>query len=43
MLDLFQIGAIAGSDCGGLLPIIRVIRKGVFPLVQILIPIGLII
>ena len=43
MLDLFQIGAIAGSDCGGLLPIISVNRKGVFPLVQILIPIGLII
>lgn len=43
MLDLFQMGAITGSDCGGLLPIVRVIRKGIFPLVQIIIPIGLII
>ena len=43
MLDLFQMGAIAGSDCGGLLPLVRVIRKGLFPLVQIIIPIGLII
>lgn len=43
MLDLFQIGAVTGSDCGGLLPLVRVIRKGVFPLVQIIIPIGLII
>ena len=42
MLDLFQMG-VDGSDCGGLLPIVRVIRKGVFPLVQIIIPIGLII
>ena len=43
MLNLFQIGAVTGSDCGGLLPLVRVIRKGVFPLVQIVIPIGLII
>ena len=43
MLNLFQIGAITGSDCGGLLPLVRVVRKGVFPLVQIVIPIGLII
>ena len=42
MLDLFQMG-VTGSDCGGLLPIVRVIRKGIFPLVQIIIPIGLII
>ena len=42
MLDLFQMG-VTGSDCGGLLPIVRVLRKGVFPLVQIIIPIGLII
>lgn len=42
MLDLFQMG-VDGSDCGGLLPLVRVIRKGIFPLVQIIIPIGLII
>ena len=33
MTNLFQIGAI--DSCGGLLPIVRVIRKGVFPLVVI--------
>ena len=42
MLDLFQMG-VTGSDCGGLLPLVRVIRKGLFPLVQIIIPIVLII
>lgn len=31
------------ADCGGLLPVVRVIRKGVFPLVQLGIPIVLII
>ena len=41
MTNLFQIGAI--DSCGGLLPIVRVIRKGVFPLVQLFIPIILII
>lgn len=41
MTNLFQIGAI--DSCGGLLPIVRVIRKGVFPLVQLFIPIVLII
>ncbi len=40
MTNLFQIGAI--DSCGGLLPIVRVIRKGVFPLVQLIIPIILI-
>lgn len=44
MANLFQIGAgITGADCGGLLPIVRVIRKGVFPIVQIGIPILLIV
>lgn len=43
MSNLFQIGAINSADCGGLLPIVKVIRKGVFPLVQIGIPILLII
>ena len=41
MTNLFQIGAI--DSWGGLLPIVRVIRKGVFPLVQLFIPIILII
>ena len=41
MTNLFQIGAI--DSCGGLLPIVRVIRKGVFSLVQLFIPIILII
>ena len=41
MTNLFQIGAI--DSCGGLLPIVRVIRKGVFPLVQLFIPIVLIV
>ena len=41
MTNLFQIGAI--DSCGGLLPLVRVIRKGVFPLVQLFIPIVLII
>lgn len=31
------------DSCGGLLPLVKVIRKGVFPLIQIIIPIGLII
>ncbi len=31
------------DNCGGLLPIVRVVRKGLFPLVQIVIPIILII
>ena len=43
MLNLFQIGAVTGSVCGGLLQLVRVVRKGIFPLVQIVIPIGLII
>ena len=42
MLDLFQMG-VTGSDCGGVLPLVWGIRKGLFPLVQIIIPIGLII
>ena len=40
MSNLIQIGA---DHCGGLLPIVRVIRKGLYPLVQIFIPIVLII
>lgn len=41
MLNLFQIGAT--DNCGGLLPIIKVLRRGVLRLIFILIPIGLII
>lgn len=40
MLDLFQI---SDDVCKGLLPIVRLIRKGVFPIIQIGIPILLII
>ena len=41
MTNLFQIGAI--DSCGGLLPIVKVIKKGLFPIVQLGIPILLII
>lgn len=41
MSNLFQVGAL--DACGGLLPIVKVIRKGVFPIVQIGIPILLLI
>lgn len=41
MANLFQIGAI--DSCGGLLPIVKVIRRGVFPLIQWGIPILLIV
>lgn len=42
MSNLFQIGA--GIDaCGGLLPIVKVIRKGLFPIIQLGIPIVLIL
>ena len=34
---------IADDGCRGLLPIVRVVRKGLFPLVQIVIPIILIV
>ncbi len=42
MSNLFQIGASLDA-CNGLLPIVKVIRKGVFPLFQIGIPILLIV
>ena len=41
MSNLFQIGAV--DSCGGLLPIVKVIKKGVFPIVQLGIPILLIL
>ena len=41
MANLFQIGAI--DSCGGLLPIVKVIRKGLFPIIQLGIPILLIL
>ena len=45
MLDLFQIGdvGVVNDNCGGLSPIVRIIKKGVFPIVQIGIPILLIV
>lgn len=45
MLDLFQIGVVGNvnDSCGGLGPIVRIIKKGVFPIVQIGIPILLIV
>ena len=47
MLDLFQIGAVGDGtiddNCGGLEPIVRIIKLGVFPIVQIGIPILLIV
>ena len=47
MLDLFQIGDVGDGtvddDCGGLAPIVRIIKNGVFPIVQIGIPILLIV
>lgn len=42
MSNLIQIGNIE-DGCGGLLPIVKVIRKGLYPIVQILIPIVLIV
>ena len=41
MLNLFQIGVVGSinDNCGGLGPIVRIIKKGVFPIVQIGIPI----
>ena len=42
MDKLIQIGEI-DDGCRGLLPLVRVIRKGIYPIVQILIPIVLII
>ena len=39
MLDLFQIGDVGDGTvddgCGGLAPIVRIIKNGVFPIVQI--------
>jgi len=43
MLDLFQIAEDYDGACRGLLPVIRVIRKGVFPIIQIGIPLILIV
>lgn len=45
MSNLFQIGVVGNADgnCQGLGPIVRLIKKGVFPIVQIGIPIVLIV
>lgn len=44
-MNLFQIGAAGNLDkaCKGLGPIVRLVKKGVFPIVQIGIPIALLI
>ena len=41
MTNLFQNGAI--DSCNGLWPIVKVIRKGLFPIIQLGIPILLIL
>lgn len=41
MANLFQIGAV--DVCGGLLPLVKVIRRGLFPIFQLGIPILLIV
>ena len=38
-----QFALIAADSCNGLLPIVKIVRKGVFPIVQIGIPILLIL
>ena len=43
MLDLVQILAAAEDPCNGLLPVVQFIKNGVFPIIQIGIPIILII
>lgn len=43
MTNLFQVGANLKDSCGGLLPIFRIIRKGIFPIIWIGIPIILIL
>lgn len=45
MSNLFQIGDVgnAGDSCGGLGPIVTLIKRGVFPIVQIGIPIILVV
>lgn len=41
MLDLIQLADI--DACGGLLPLVRVVRNGIFPIVYAIIPIVLIV
>lgn len=45
MSNLFQIGVVGKADknCGGLKPVVQLIKKGVIPIVQIGIPIILIV
>ena len=45
MLDLFQIGVVGtiSDNCGGLAPIVKLIKRGIFPIVQIGIPLLLIV
>lgn len=43
MLDLFQLGVTTDDACKGLTPIVKIVRKGIFPIVQIGIPLILIV
>ncbi len=43
MTKFFQIGANLEDSCGGLLPVFRIVRKGIFPIIWIGIPIILIL
>lgn len=43
MTNLFQIMANVNDGCGGLLAVVQFIRRGVFPVIQIGIPILLIL
>ena len=40
-MDFLQI--LAGDRCNGLLPVVRFVRKGIFPIIQIGVPIILIV
>ena len=42
MSELFQIGAGVNGSCRGLAPIVKLIKNGLFPIIQIGIPIVLI-
>lgn len=43
MLDLFQIATSINDGCNGLMPIVRLIKHGVFPIIQIGIPLLLVV
>ena len=43
MTELFQIADVADDPCKGLTPIVRLFRRGIIPIIQIVIPIVLIV